>query len=507
MKARSRDTRVAKPASKSRPGTGSAQDGGRRESRASGEVRAHKPRAGEPRTTEQGAHTSSGERRALSHVGGKVELSGAQREYFGAIEHALAVDSDERSTRAHVHGFHSYPARLHPLTARRLIEGLSAPGDLVLDAFCGSGTVLVEACLLGRRAAGVDINPIAIELARFKVTASSAAERDEWLTAAERVAEYAEERRQDRAGPTRLYRPHEREPYDPHMLFELDGLSAGIAREDGAVRRVLRLILSSILTKVSKSPGDTSERRLKRRLASGFAIRTFAAKAVELVAQHAAYSAALPKLNTRSPRALVIHGDARRLPRIEPMSVDLVVSSPPYPGVFDYLQHHEARLQWLGLDGGDLARNEIGSRRQLSRMDPEEALYRWQGDLRAVLRALARVLKPRGKAALVLADTALKLMPVYADDLLAELAPSAGLTVLAVGSQLRPHFHAPTLNAFKRRARREHLILLGPLPRQARRDQDRTARSRPASTSSPPKPSRPHRAPPGPKRRSQFPKP
>jgi DNA modification methylase len=358
---------------------------------------------------------------------------------------------------------------LHPLTAHRVIEGLSKPGNLVLDAFCGSGTVLVEACLLGRRAAGVDINPIAIELARFKVTESTNAERQAWIEAAERVADHAEERRIDRAGPTRLYRPHEREPYEPHMLFELDGLSAGIAREERSVQRVLRLILSSILTKVSKSPGDTSERRLQRRLASGFAIRTFRAKATEVVQQHAAYSAALPRLSLRGPRVTVVHGDARRLPRIEPRSVDLIVSSPPYPGVFDYLQHHETRLQWLGLDGADLARNEIGSRRQLSKLDPEEALYRWQGDLRATLRAMAKVLKPSGKAALVIADSALKLMPVYADDLMIELAPSAGLDVLAIGSQLRPHFHAPTLNAFKRRARREHLIVLGPLNPVVRR--------------------------------------
>jgi DNA modification methylase len=396
------------------------------------------------------------ERRALSHVGGKVHCSGPETELFPIVEWALKVSSDSSSVRDHVHGFHSYPARLHPVTARRLIEKLSNEGDTVLDPFCGSGTVLVEGQLQGRHTIGVDLNPLAVELARFKTERTKPGTRELWLEAAEAVALFAEERRQARSGPTRLYKPHEREPYDPHILFELDGLSAGIAKQPKATQGMLRLVLSSILTKVSKSLGDTTGRLGPRRLASGFAIRVFLNKAQEVCRQCEEYSEALPAKNSGK----VILSDARRLTGVTPNSIDLVVSSPPYPGVFDYLNHHANRLSWLQLDAQHLARNEIGSRRQLSRLSPREALEQWRGDFAASLRALARVLKPGAPAALVIADSALGSLPLIVDREITQLAPATGFKLCAVGSQQRPHFHEPTRRAFRGQPRHEHLIIL-----------------------------------------------
>jgi len=70
----------------------------------------------------------------------------------------------------HVHGLHNYPARMHPPVARKSIRLYSSRDDLVLDPFCGSGGVLAEAKILGRRSVGIDINPLACLLARVKST-------------------------------------------------------------------------------------------------------------------------------------------------------------------------------------------------------------------------------------------------------------------------------------------------------------------------------------------------
>lgn len=68
------------------------------------------------------------------------------------------------------HKFYGYPARFSPLFARAAITMFSKPDDLVLDPFMGGGTTLVEALALRRRALGTDLNPLAAFVAEVKTT-------------------------------------------------------------------------------------------------------------------------------------------------------------------------------------------------------------------------------------------------------------------------------------------------------------------------------------------------
>ena len=397
-------------------------------------------------------------RRALSHVGGQIEIVGGSPEDRRALEHALSVDPDEGATLAHVHGFHSYPAKLHPDTARRLIEGFSKPGASVLDPFCGSGTVLVEAEIAGRRAFGVDANPLAVELGWLKTHAA----RSPWVarldTLAAQVVEHAEARRAAKAGPTRRYPPEDRELFAPHVLLELDGLCDGIERLRGQNEpRALGLVISAILTKVSQKAGDSSGRVEPKRIAGGYTIKLFKKKTEELVRRVRELEGLLPE---RVTPARVELGDARKLGFLRPGSIDLVVSSPPYAGVYDYFEHHKLRLRWLGLGESQFEKSEIGARRQARRASPELALSRFSRDFAACLAEMSRVLAPRGRALLVVADSVLARQALYADELVARLAPEVGLGVAARASQPRPHFHEPTRDAFRKRPRSEHVILL-----------------------------------------------
>lgn len=77
-------------------------------------------------------------------------------------------DFRREDTKYMTHGLHVYPARMIPQIAKRLLRRYAKPGDLVLDPFCGSGTVLVEARLYGMNSVGIDINPLACLLAKVK---------------------------------------------------------------------------------------------------------------------------------------------------------------------------------------------------------------------------------------------------------------------------------------------------------------------------------------------------
>ncbi len=79
-------------------------------------------------------------------------------------------DYKGEKTKTDTHGIHTYPAMFIPQVAKRLLEKYSHAGDTICDIFCGSGTALVESKLLGRNAYGIDLNPLAIFLAKAKTT-------------------------------------------------------------------------------------------------------------------------------------------------------------------------------------------------------------------------------------------------------------------------------------------------------------------------------------------------
>ena len=80
------------------------------------------------------------------------------------------------STKEYTHGFHQYPARMHPEIAKRLIEKYAIKSsDIVFDPFMGSGGVLVESMLHGNNSVGIDLNPFAVLLTTVKTTPLDAA--------------------------------------------------------------------------------------------------------------------------------------------------------------------------------------------------------------------------------------------------------------------------------------------------------------------------------------------
>ena len=402
-------------------------------------------------------------RRSLTHVGGEVTLGGdddAARLLAASLDVPPSVSADERGEgldRAHVHGFHTYPARMHPQTARRLVEAFAPAGGTVLDPFCGSGTVLVEAMLAGRAARGTDLNPLAVELASLKTRLCASEELDALVDGAREVAVHAELRRKARAGATRRYPPDDVALFEPHVLLELDGLRDGIATGRPELRAPLLLVLSALIGKVSKKEGDTSARVAPRRTAAGYTSKLFVKKAEELAHRLGELARLLPR---PTPKVSVTLDDATRLRTVAASTVDVAITSPPYVATYDYLQHHALRMRWLDLDTRAFEKGELGARRRFARLNPDEARRAWADELGNVLRAIARTLKPRGKLVLLIADSAVGQAALRAQEIVADIAPACGLEPFARASQARPHFHGPTAAVFAKAPRAEHALLL-----------------------------------------------
>jgi len=174
------------------------------------------------------------------------------------------------------HGFHTYPAGLHPAAARTLLE-LSSPTG-VLDPFCGGGTVLIEAMRAGVPAFGSDVSPIALMVARERTRLTDEAFRTRVRSAARRIADVA---KRNLDLPDEAFVNRVRDWYTKQTVLELEGLRRGIEDADDDIQDVLWFIFSTLLVKVSYRRSDTSAQKVFQERPHGATAILFHKKARE----------------------------------------------------------------------------------------------------------------------------------------------------------------------------------------------------------------------------------
>jgi len=420
---------------------------------------------------------------------GRIATGGdpAAAEGLAAALRAPAVDHDVAESLTHP--FHSYPARLHPATARVLVELVGGPGGggrgrTIVDPFCGSGTTLVEARAAGFRAIGVDLNPLAVLVARAKTWTVPARRRKALRDAGHEIsgAVLAAGRAARRAGaePAPMRRPRGFDPnarnrrlaswFAPHVRRELELIAAHLdefAARDAELSAVLTACLSAILYKVSSRTSDTDGTWVDRNIARGAPARLFAQRVDLLVAGLADFPPGSP--------AEVFELDARRLAEAVPDgAAGGIVTSPPYAGTYDYAEHQRLRFDFLALRHRELDAGELGSRRSFE-ADPAAAARAWRGALADSLAAIAAALAPGAAAALVIGDSVVvpggsgrgpgaatafsSARALYAlDDVRGALTDD--LVVAAWASQERPMLGRLERHAFGDRPKAEHVVLL-----------------------------------------------
>jgi hypothetical protein len=340
---------------------------------------------------------------------------------------ADALDAQGREERL-THGFHAYPAGLHPDTARDLLALF--PEGPVLDLFCGGGTVLVEALAAGRPGEGRDISEVARLVAIARTTLASDAELTSLRSTARDLAARA---RSARTPPPPALLRVVGDWYEPHVLAELEALRRGVDEAEVApsVGLLLLACFSSVLVKASHRASESSARRVPRPRPPGTTAILFHKKARELGRRLEALRAATPA-GTIEPR--IVAGDARQVAVEAP--VGLILTSPPYPSVYDYLPMQALREAWLGTRSPRAA--EIGPRRAWRAEEPGIARRRWLEDTAAWTGACARALAPGGHLVVVIGDGLVEGGPVPTREPTVHAARIAGLEPLAGASLLRP---------------------------------------------------------------------
>lgn len=401
---------------------------------------------------------------------GKIYRDGDSAVAKVCVDALTAAQTDRETAETFTHPFHTYPARLHPATARVLVELVGQGDGTFLDPFCGSGTTLVEARANGLTCVGSDLNPLAALVAHAKTWTAPPRRRKELRETGHAIAGsvLAAGKAARRAGaesaPLRKpkgFDPNARDRrlaawFAPHVRRELEDLAAHIddVRErDVDLADVLLACLSAVLYKVSSRTSDTDGTWTQRNVGRGQAARLFVQRIELLVA-------GLNDLSkVHAPIPIVRELDIRRLDTLVPDgTASGIVTSPPYAGTYDYAEHQRLRFDFLALRHREFEDGELGTRRSFAD-DPPAARAAWNRALSGFVAKIAAALAPGARAALVIGDSVAANRAIFALDDLRD-ALTGDLVIEAWASQERPMLGQAERRAFGDMAKREHVAVL-----------------------------------------------
>jgi DNA modification methylase len=377
------------------------------------------------------------------------------------------------------HNIFRYPAKFHPPIARALIERFSAPGEAVLDPFCGSGTLLVEGMLAGRIVVGTDVDPLAVFVSYAKTRKYGI---DALTSRAAQIISVLERMRDadcDWFGDfykdisKRAYKqalpeveawvptiPNVEHWFRRRVILQLARIAKELRRrcKSEDERLFFTLCLAAIIRNASNADpvpvsGLEVTHHMKVREEAGRAIDPYGllmSSITKGIRATATFVCALPR---SSLHANVHRMDARLLEPATTGFVDAVITSPPYLSAVDYYRRHQLEMYWLGLvtsqpdrlrllpqyigrhgvSAGQLkdmvtpVRSRLARHwlRHLEEKTPERArtLRHYAVSMARALDSMLEVTRPGGKVIIVIGDSRIQEEIFPTGKLIQELAP------------------------------------------------------------------------------------
>jgi DNA modification methylase len=308
---------------------------------------------------------------------------------------------------------HFHPCRFVSQVPATLIGLLSKPGDLILDPFVGSGTTLVEAQRLGRTSVGIDLNPIAVLASKAKTIDKPISVIASCISTLKHYAALQLSRQintmRATVEPKIPDSVQSAKWYVPAVADQLGRLWSLIQTLDADSRVIAECAFSAILLSVCRETrhwGYVCDNTMPQSNRQGDVLSEFC-RALERLDRAYRDRDAEITASGRSEsikRATVIGGDAATVLSTYPKaSVDLVLTSPPYFGVCDYIKAQRLSMEWFGITIEELRLKEIGAR---SKRHRGEALKEYVDGLTAVFTATRRCMKTGAYMALVIGESA-----------------------------------------------------------------------------------------------------
>jgi tRNA G10 N-methylase Trm11 len=280
-------------------------------------------------------------------------------------------------------GLFPYRGKFHPQMIKGLINAMGCkPGDTLLDPMMGSGTVLIEATLMGMDSIGIDASPFCSFMTKAKVSGLKIPVHHlkKALDSFDSTFNYFLEKvgELEKSIPKRqtglFDQPTNAKPELPHGCRNTD------------IQDYLMLAFLD-----AKGYAERSKRKtFKEQFHAILERYVFAADKIQTV-----LNGFQDELGTADSRT----GDARKMD-IDNGSIDGIIFSPPYSFAIDYLANDAYHLNAIGVDIEELRKSMIGLRHK----KPLEKYEGYLRDMEQVIGECARVLKP-GKICSIVVGT------------------------------------------------------------------------------------------------------
>jgi len=268
----------------------------------------------------------------------------------------------------HTHFIHSYPAKLLQQIPYFFLNNtvFSEENDIVLDPFCGTGTVLLESSLANRNAIGIDINPLASLIAKTKTSGIDISKLTKELEKIQDLMKIYKSSKKQFYIPTISNLEHWYSRQNMRRLSKLKDIINKITHPE--VKEFYLVIFSLCCKKFSYSDPRISVpvKINKDKFPEGHSLREAAIKNLKFIDKNKVFEFFTEQAKRNifrltdyqnssminSSKVTVYNSDIKHLAtkKIKTKSVQLVLTSPPYVSAQKYIRASSLSLQWLELN-------------------------------------------------------------------------------------------------------------------------------------------------------------